>query len=125
MPMRKYKPERIVTSLREIAVELANGKTTPQACKEAPITAQHRDVVQRTRKSRGNGYCESFTGKLRDKYLNEEIFESLREAQLVISFDSPMPPLPSRLVQKAPGYSAEGAPPLEPRTKVKPNSRTL
>jgi len=40
MPMRKYKPEQIVTLLRQVEVELANGKTTPQACKEAEITAQ-------------------------------------------------------------------------------------
>ncbi|MGA7852873.1 MAG: transposase, partial [Candidatus Acidiferrales bacterium] len=38
--MRKYKPEQIVTLLRQVEVELANGKTTPQACKEAEITAQ-------------------------------------------------------------------------------------
>jgi putative transposase len=40
MPMKKYKPEQIVTPLRQVEVELANGKTTPQACKEAEITAQ-------------------------------------------------------------------------------------
>ena len=40
MPMKKYKPEQIVTPLRQVEVELANGKTTPQACKEAGITAQ-------------------------------------------------------------------------------------
>src|SRR5581483_521440 len=40
MPMRKYKPEQIVTLLRQIEVEIANGKTTPQACREAQITAQ-------------------------------------------------------------------------------------
>jgi putative transposase len=40
MPMRKYKLEQIVTLLRQVEVELANGKTTPQACKEAEITAQ-------------------------------------------------------------------------------------
>jgi Transposase len=40
MPMKKYKPEQIVTLLRQVEVELANGKTTPQACKEAEITAQ-------------------------------------------------------------------------------------
>jgi transposase-like protein len=38
--MREYKPEQIVTLLRQVEVELANGKTTPQACKEAQITAQ-------------------------------------------------------------------------------------
>lgn len=28
-PMNKYKPEQIVTLLRQIEVEIANGKTTP------------------------------------------------------------------------------------------------
>ena len=31
-----------------------------------------------------NGYCESFTGRLRDECLNGEIFYSLKEAQVVI-----------------------------------------
>lgn len=32
-----------------------------------------------------NGYCESFNGKLRDELLNEEIFYTLREAQILVS----------------------------------------
>ena len=40
MPIRRYKPEQIVNLLRQIEVEVANGKTTPQACKEAEITLQ-------------------------------------------------------------------------------------
>jgi transposase-like protein len=40
MPMKKHKPEQIVTLLRQVEVEIANGKTTPQACKEAEITVQ-------------------------------------------------------------------------------------
>jgi putative transposase len=40
MPMTRYKPEQIVTLLRQIEVAIANGKSTPQACKEAQITAQ-------------------------------------------------------------------------------------
>ena len=40
MPIRKYKPEQIVTLLRQVEVGLANGKSTSQACKEAEITAQ-------------------------------------------------------------------------------------
>ena len=40
MPMTRYKPEQVVTLLRQIEVAIANGKTTPQACKEAQITAQ-------------------------------------------------------------------------------------
>jgi putative transposase len=38
MPMKPYKPEQIVTLLRQIEVEMANGKTTPQACRDAQIT---------------------------------------------------------------------------------------
>jgi putative transposase len=40
MPMIRYKPEQIVMLLRQIEVAIANGKTTPQACKEAEITVQ-------------------------------------------------------------------------------------
>jgi hypothetical protein len=39
MPMTRYKPEQIVTLLRQVEVEIANGKTTPQACRDAQITA--------------------------------------------------------------------------------------
>ena len=43
MPMKKHKPEQIAVLLRQIEVEIANGKSTPQACKEAEITVQtHR-----------------------------------------------------------------------------------
>lgn len=38
--MRRYKPEQIVALLRQIEVEMANGKTTARACKEAEITIQ-------------------------------------------------------------------------------------
>ena len=40
MPMKRYEPEQIVTLLPQIEMEIANGKTTPQACKEAEITPQ-------------------------------------------------------------------------------------
>jgi putative transposase len=40
MPIQRYKPEQIVTMLRQIEVSIANGKTTLQACKEAEITIQ-------------------------------------------------------------------------------------
>ena len=40
MPMKRYKAEQIVTLLRQIEVGIANGKPTPQACKEAEITQQ-------------------------------------------------------------------------------------
>jgi hypothetical protein len=37
MPMKKHKPEQIVALLRQIEVEIANGKSTPQACKDADV----------------------------------------------------------------------------------------
>jgi putative transposase len=40
MTMMKYKPKQIVTLLRQIEVDLASGKTTPQACQDAQITAK-------------------------------------------------------------------------------------
>jgi hypothetical protein len=38
MPMQRCKAEQIVPMLRQIEVSIANGKTTPQGCKEAAIT---------------------------------------------------------------------------------------
>ncbi len=35
MSIKRYKPEQIVTLLRQFEVEIANGKTAPQACREA------------------------------------------------------------------------------------------
>ncbi len=40
MAMKKHKPEQIVSLLRQIEVGIANGKTTPQACREVEITEQ-------------------------------------------------------------------------------------
>ena len=62
MPMRRYKQEQIVTLLRQVEVEIANGKTTPQACKEAQITVQ---TYYRWRKEYGGlkpGPSQAFEG---------------------------------------------------------------
>ena len=40
MPTKRYKAEQIVNLLRQMEVEIANGKTTAQACRDAEITAQ-------------------------------------------------------------------------------------
>ena len=40
MSIKRYKAEQIVTLLRQIEVGIANGKTTPQDCKEVEITMQ-------------------------------------------------------------------------------------
>src|SRR5271170_7414981 len=37
---KKHSPEQVVNTLRQIEVAVANGKTTPQACKEAGIVEQ-------------------------------------------------------------------------------------
>ncbi len=52
MPMEKYKPEQIVTVLRQIEVQIASCKTTPQACKEAGI---HTQTCSHWRKDAGLG----------------------------------------------------------------------
>lgn len=36
----RHSPEQVVNVLRQIEVAIANGKTTPAACKEAGITEQ-------------------------------------------------------------------------------------
>ena len=50
MPMQRYKPEQTVTVLRQIGLAMANGKSTPQACKEAGI---HTQTYYRWRKEYG------------------------------------------------------------------------
>ena len=40
MSTKRYKPEQVVNILRQIEVEIANGKTTPQACRDGQITVQ-------------------------------------------------------------------------------------
>lgn len=57
MSTKRYKPEQIVTLLRQIEVEIANGKTTPQACQEAEITVQ---TYYRWRKEYGGLYLDRF-----------------------------------------------------------------
>ena len=61
MSQEKYEREQIVTIRRQIEVAVANGKSTPQACKQAEITTQ-----------------------LRNECLHGEIFYALKEAQIVI-----------------------------------------
>ena len=40
MTKKRHTPEQIVTLLRHVEVAVGNGKSTPQACKEAAITEQ-------------------------------------------------------------------------------------
>ena len=50
MSTKRYKPEQIVGVLRQIEVAVANGKSTPQAGKEAGI---HTQTYYRWRKEYG------------------------------------------------------------------------
>ena len=52
MSTKRYEPEQTVTLLRQVEVEVANGKTTPQACQVAEITVQ---TYSRWRKEYGAG----------------------------------------------------------------------
>ena len=61
-----------------------------------------------------NGYCERFNARVRDEFLNGEVFYSLREAQILIEeggnikkkrpHDAPgyRPPAPETIVQMDP-----------------------
>jgi hypothetical protein len=71
-----------------------------------------------------NGYCESFNGKLRDEFLNSEIFYSLKEAQILterwrVEYNTERPhsalgyrpPAPQAILPKQPGHGdMENAP---------------
>jgi transposase InsO family protein len=71
-----------------------------------------------------NGYCESFNGKLRDEFLNGEIFYSLKEAQILterwrVEYNTERPhsalgyrpPAPQAIWPKQPGHGdMENAP---------------
>ena len=40
MPRKKTSPEKIISLLRQIEVQMASGVTLPQACKQAQISTQ-------------------------------------------------------------------------------------
>ncbi len=58
---RKVSPEQVVVVLRQIEVQTAQGRSLAVACREAGLSEQ-----------------------LRDECLNQEIFDSLKEAPVVI-----------------------------------------
>ncbi len=62
MPKKRFSSEQIIAKLRQIEVQLAQGKSIALACKDAAISEQ----------------------KLRDECLKLEIFYGLKEAQVII-----------------------------------------
>jgi transposase len=69
MAIQRYKPEEIVTLLRQIDMSIGNGKTTPQACSEAGITVQ---TSYRWRKEYGGLRLERRYGQDRETSRVEE-----------------------------------------------------
>ena len=79
MPAKKFKPEQIVTLLRQIEVEVANGKATPQACRDAGITEQ---TYYRWRKEYG-GMKQDQARRLKDlEKENARLKRLLADAEL-------------------------------------------
>ena len=85
--MKRYKPEEIVALLRQTEVGIANGKSTPQACKEAEINTQ---TYCRWRKEYGGlkteqaermKELENENGRLR-RMGSQDVIETLSEAML-------------------------------------------
>jgi hypothetical protein len=76
MPIKRYKPEQIVTMLRQIEVSIANGKTTPQACKEAEITIQ---TFYRWRKEYGGLKMDQAKRLVAELALDKQILKDIAE----------------------------------------------
>ena len=66
MSIRKYKAEQIVTVPRQVEVAVANGKSTPQACKEAGI---HTQTYYRWRKEYGGLKMEQ-AKRMKERYVH-------------------------------------------------------
>lgn len=87
MPMTRYRPEQIVTLLRQVEVAVANGKTTPVACKEAGIKPQ---TYYRWRKEYGGlkveqaeheyGVSERHACRLLGQWRGTQRYEAMRRA---------------------------------------------
>jgi putative transposase len=97
MSRRRHSAEQIITALREAEVVLANGKTVAIVSRELGISEQTSyrwrkelggmkvDQAQRLKElEKENGHNESFNGKLRDEFLDGEIFYPLPEAVVLI-----------------------------------------
>jgi putative transposase len=103
MPMKRYKAERIVTLLRQIEVGIANGKPTPQACKEAEITIQ---TYYRWRREYGGPklnqakrmkQLERENAKLKRSEQRQELSENFKAKQI----KRELPPIPNKPPQRS------------------------
>ena len=75
---KTHTPEEIAAKLRQVEVLTAQGKAVAEAARSIGVTEQ---THYRWRAEFGG---LSFHGKLRDELLKAEVFNSLREAQVLI-----------------------------------------
>jgi Transposase len=64
---RRYTAEEIVTVLRQVQLGIANGKTTPQACRDSGITEQtyyrwHKEYMRAAVEKKPSAQSQSFAG---------------------------------------------------------------
>jgi transposase InsO family protein len=89
---KRFTAVKIINMLREAEVLLSTGKSTGEVCRELNISEQ---TYYRWRKEYGgmyiepgspwgNGYIESFNGKMRDEVLSREVFDALGEAEVLV-----------------------------------------
>ena len=85
--MKRYKPEEIVALLRQTEVGIANGKSTPQACKETEINPQTYCPWRKeygglkTEQAQRMKELENENGRLR-RMGSQDVIETLSEAML-------------------------------------------
>jgi putative transposase len=97
MPQKRHKPEEIVAKLRQVDVLVSQGQSVAEAVRSDNGPEFIAKVVREWITAVGaktayiepgspweNGYCESFNSKLRDEFLDGEIFYSLAEAKIII-----------------------------------------
>jgi putative transposase len=96
---------------------------------------RREDALHRTGLSLGNGYNESFDGKLRDELLNGEVFYSIKEAEILIgrwrqhcntvrphSWQGYRPPAPEAILPRPAGLTYA---PLRSAQQGEHNRRTI
>jgi putative transposase len=76
-PSRDRNPRRVHAATRRAGTCSIRQRRGDDRAARAQLASEPRSPWE-------NGYCESFNGKLRDECLNEEIFYSLKEAQVIV-----------------------------------------
>ena len=88
MKRKKHTPPQILEKLRTVEAELSQGRTFVEIARKLEVSEQ---TLHRWRNQYGgvpgspweNAYVESFHSRLRDEFLDRELFASLPEAKLL------------------------------------------